>query len=200
MMVRLKVGTKYPVQPNRMICDYNEKGCFPLSLTNMPPLKTTRVRARSSPWITSELKKRMHDQHILNIKACKSNNPNDWTQFKKLRVDESKIRPAVYFNMKVSITQRDKYRYDWCVRPLQTNIIFPASFNNSLSVSLCPCKKTLLQVQTNLVEPWQVSDKHVPLLHEIVLKKKKLYSPSRKKSTSCTYHCVQKYFRPVKSI
>lgn len=114
--------------------------------------------------------------------------------------DESKIRPAVYFNMKVSITQRDKYGYDWCVRPLQTNIILPASFNISLSVSLCPCKKTLLQVQTNLVEPWQVSDKHVPLLYEIVLKKKKLYTPSRKKSTSCTYHCVQKYFRPVKSI
>ena len=90
MMVRLKVGTKYTVQPNRMICDYNEKGCFPLSLTNMPPLKTTRVRARSSPWITSELKKRMHDRDVLKIKACKSNNPNDWTH---LRGCLSKNRP-----------------------------------------------------------------------------------------------------------
>ena len=43
-----------------------------------------RVRARSSPWITSELKKRMHDRDILKIKACKPNNPNDWTQFKRL--------------------------------------------------------------------------------------------------------------------
>ena len=49
------------------------------------PLRTMRVRARSSPWIASELKKRMHDQDILKIKACKSNDPNDWTLFKKLR-------------------------------------------------------------------------------------------------------------------
>ena len=43
------------------------------------PLRTMRVRARSAPWITSELKKRMHDQDILKIKACKSNDPNDRT-------------------------------------------------------------------------------------------------------------------------
>ena len=87
-MLRRKVGTKYTVQSIRMICGYNGKGCFSLSLTNMPPyipLRTMRVRARSSPWITSELKKRMHDRDILKIKACKSNDPNDWTQLKKLR-------------------------------------------------------------------------------------------------------------------
>ena len=33
------------------------------------PLRTLRVGARSSPWITSELKKRMHDRYILKIKA-----------------------------------------------------------------------------------------------------------------------------------
>ena len=27
----------------------------------------------------------MHEGDILKIKACKSNDPNDWTQFKKLR-------------------------------------------------------------------------------------------------------------------
>ena len=37
MMLHLKVGTKYTVQPIRMICGYNGKGCFSLSLTNMPP-------------------------------------------------------------------------------------------------------------------------------------------------------------------
>ena len=42
-----------------------------------------RVRARSCPWITSELKKRMHDQNILKIKAIKSNDRNDWIRFKK---------------------------------------------------------------------------------------------------------------------
>ena len=39
IMLRRKVGTKYTVQPIRMICGYNGKGCFSLSLTNMPPPK-----------------------------------------------------------------------------------------------------------------------------------------------------------------
>ena len=37
MMLHLNVETKYTVQPIRMICGYNGKGCFSLSLTNMPP-------------------------------------------------------------------------------------------------------------------------------------------------------------------
>ena len=60
--------------PN-VICGYNGKGCFSESWTKMPPpphLRTMRVRARSSPWITSELKKRMHDRDILKIKAIVS--------------------------------------------------------------------------------------------------------------------------------
>ena len=42
------------------------------------PLKRMRVRARGSPWITSELKKRMHNRNILKIKAIKSKDPFDW--------------------------------------------------------------------------------------------------------------------------
>ena len=54
-----------------------------------------RVRARSSPWITSELKKRLHDRDMLKIKTCKYDDPNDWTQFKKLRnIVNSEIRKA----------------------------------------------------------------------------------------------------------
>ena len=54
-----------------------------------------RVRTRSSPWITSELKKRMHDRDILKIKACKSNDSNDWSLFKKQRnIVNSEIRLA----------------------------------------------------------------------------------------------------------
>ena len=44
---------------------------------NQQFFKKFRVRARSSPWITSELKKRMYDRDILKIKTCKSNDPND---------------------------------------------------------------------------------------------------------------------------
>ena len=60
--------------------------CLFLSIVDKhAPLRTMRVRTRSSPWITSELKKRMHDRDILKIKASKSNDPSDWTLFKKQR-------------------------------------------------------------------------------------------------------------------
>ena len=59
------------------------------------PLRTMRVRTRSPPWITSELKKRMHDRDILKIKASKSNDSNDWSLFKKQRnIVNSEIRLA----------------------------------------------------------------------------------------------------------
>ena len=44
-----------------------------------------RVRTRSSPWITSELKKQMHDRDILKTNASKLNDSNDWSFFKKQR-------------------------------------------------------------------------------------------------------------------
>ena len=54
-----------------------------------------RVRTRSPPWITSELKKRMHDRDILKIKASKSDDSNDWSLFKKQRnIVNSEIRLA----------------------------------------------------------------------------------------------------------
>ena len=49
------------------------------------PLKTMRVRSRSSPWITSELKDFMHNRDILKIKASKTNDPNHSALFKKKR-------------------------------------------------------------------------------------------------------------------
>ena len=48
-------------------------------------LRIMRVRVRSSPWITSELRKRIMIEIFLKFKAYKINDPNDWTQFKKLR-------------------------------------------------------------------------------------------------------------------
>ena len=49
------------------------------------PLRTKRVRAVKSPWITPQLKKRMHDRNILKLKAIRSKNANDWLKFKKCR-------------------------------------------------------------------------------------------------------------------
>ena len=58
-------------------------------------LGTMRVRTRSSPWITSELKKRMHDRDIVKIKASKSKDSNDWSLLKKQRnIINSQIRLA----------------------------------------------------------------------------------------------------------
>ena len=48
------------------------------------PLRTKRVRSRRSPWITSELKKRMHERDIMKLKATRSKNPQDWGEFKRL--------------------------------------------------------------------------------------------------------------------
>ena len=69
--------------PNEM---WSQWKCLFLPIANKhAPLRTMRVRARSSPWITSTLKRRMHDRDILKIKASKSKNPSDWVQFKKQR-------------------------------------------------------------------------------------------------------------------
>ena len=74
---RHKVGTQYIVQSIQMICGHNGKGCFSLLLSTM------WVNTRGLPWITSELKKEMHDRDILKIKACKFNDPFDWPKKKK---------------------------------------------------------------------------------------------------------------------
>ena len=71
------------------------KSLFASIVNKHAPLRAMRVCTRNSPWITSELKKRMHDQDILKIKASKSNDSNDWSLFKKQRnIVNSEIRLA----------------------------------------------------------------------------------------------------------
>ena len=79
--------------PNDM---WSKWKCMFLSIVDKhAPLRRMRVRARSSPWITSELKKRMHNRNILKIKAIKSKDPFDWMQFKKQRnIVNNEIRLA----------------------------------------------------------------------------------------------------------
>ena len=75
-MFHLKVGTKYTVQPIRMICGYNGKGCFSLSLTNMPPpppyigLAKQAYYQNSFKQYTSDSKKTW--QTINELTSCKS--------------------------------------------------------------------------------------------------------------------------------
>ena len=47
------------------------------------PLRSKRVRAMKSPWITPHLKRRMHARNILKLKAVLSKNAYDWLKFTK---------------------------------------------------------------------------------------------------------------------
>ena len=70
--------------------------------------------------------------------------------------------------MNASLTTSHKHAYEWCVILPQTSVSFPENFNIQRPTSLCPCKHKIVQAFTNLVEPWQVGDQRLPLLHEIV--------------------------------
>ena len=64
------------------------------------PLQTKRVRVSKSPWITPELKQCMHQRDVLKIKASRSNDPDDWTVFKRSRNlvnSEIKNAKALYY-------------------------------------------------------------------------------------------------------
>ena len=125
------------------------------------PLRTMRVRARSSPWITSELKKRMHNRNILKIKAIRSKDPFDWMQFKKQRnIVNNEIRLAkqsYYHNSfneyKVgNIRKKIKDFYGRkfslrknCLFSQFTKNRFRRTFLKSLYIFLFKCQKLLLK-------------------------------------------------------
>ena len=49
------------------------------------PIRTKRVKSKNSPWITADLKERMHNCDIFKIKAMNPNDPHDWPNFKRIR-------------------------------------------------------------------------------------------------------------------
>jgi len=49
------------------------------------PLRTKHVNASKSPWITSEVKNLMYRRDRLKMKALRTGDPRDWSNFKKLR-------------------------------------------------------------------------------------------------------------------
>ena len=68
--------------PNNMWCEWKIK--FLNVVDAHAPLRTKRVRSKRSPWITSELKKCMHERDIMKLKAIHSKNLQDWGEFKRL--------------------------------------------------------------------------------------------------------------------
>ena len=67
------------------------------------------------PWITSELKKRMHERDIMKLKAIRSKNPQDWSEFKLLRnKGNSNIKIAKESYYKQSLTEhKNDSRRTW---------------------------------------------------------------------------------------
>ena len=49
------------------------------------PIKIERVRSGKVPWITSDLRKGIRDRDVAKRKAIKSNFPQDWAMYKRLR-------------------------------------------------------------------------------------------------------------------
>ena len=49
------------------------------------PLRTKRIKNKSSPWITNELLREIHNRDFLKKKAASTNDPLVWKQFKDAR-------------------------------------------------------------------------------------------------------------------
>ena len=69
------------LDPNQMWTEWKTK--FLQIVDKHAPIRIKRVRSKNSPWITADLKERMHNRDTLKIKAIKSNDPHDWGQFQK---------------------------------------------------------------------------------------------------------------------
>ena len=99
--------------PNEMWFHWKSK--FLTTVDKHAPMKSKRVRARSSPWITLELKNKMHDRDVLKIKLTKSNDSQDWSNFRKQRnIVNREIRLAkqVYYQTRFSEYKADS-RKTW---------------------------------------------------------------------------------------
>ena len=111
---------------------------------------------------------------------------------------EKTIIPRV--QMSGSFTTSHKHGHEWCVILPQTTVSFPGNFTIQPPTSLCPCKHKIVQVLTNLVEPWQVGDQRSPLLHEMVPYGKFRETILEEKERCHYLPLRQKLFKPLKSI
>ena len=82
------------------------KKLFLLCVDKHAPLRNKRVRLCKSPWITSQLKKRLHARDILKLKATRSGDVDDWRNFKKLRnTVNNEIKHAKEFHYKHALNE-----------------------------------------------------------------------------------------------
>jgi len=81
---------------------------------------------------------------------------------------ENKPRQVNTVGVKMNPSLVNDFGYRWCVLPIRHSITFSGTFVIPQTVSLCRCKHRVVQVHTNLVEPWQVGERRMHLLHELV--------------------------------
>ena len=103
------------VDPNAMWDAW--KAMFLQCVDKHAPLRVKRTRAFRSPWITPELKKRMHDRDILKLKASKSKDASDWLRFKQSRNQlniDIRLAKATYYKDALHENEGDS-RQTWRV-------------------------------------------------------------------------------------
>ena len=66
--------------PNQLWSEWKKK--FLLIVAKHALIRSKRIRSKNTPWISFDLKQRMHMRDVLRIKAIKSNNPHDWANFR----------------------------------------------------------------------------------------------------------------------
>ena len=80
-------------------------------------LCSKRVRAKSSPWITSQMNEHMHKRDALKLKAVRSNSSRDWLNYQKCRNSvntEIKRAKGLYYNNAFQVNAGDP-RATWRV-------------------------------------------------------------------------------------
>ena len=80
---------------------------------------------------------------------------------------ENKPRQVDRTGVKMNPSLVNDFGYTWCVLPIRNSITFRGTYEIPQTVSLCRCKHRVVQVHTNLIEPWQVGDTLLSLLHEM---------------------------------
>ena len=83
---------------------------------------------------------------------------------------ENKIRQSALCELKIhsSVRTMPGSEYQWCVLPRRSSVTFSGTFLIPSGVSLCHCRHKVVQVLTSLIEPRQVGEKRLQLLHEMV--------------------------------
>ena len=128
------------LDPNQMWTEWKTR--FLQIVDKHAPTRTKRVRSKNSPWITADLKERMHNRDRLKIKAMKSNDPHDWANFKRMHNKVGSISAALS-------CQRSTFLPEKRVRGEERGLVSRTAAGNLLHVSLPDIIVYLIHVHYN---------------------------------------------------